>query len=99
MRLSPAIGSPIASFPSYSASATNGLTADMTMLRLAKSAALRLLASLGWRLERIGRQAAEFYPVSKTCQIPTLSTIYERLLGRRRDGVFVEVGAYDGESF
>ena len=35
--------------------------------------------------------------LSKTCQIPTLSHYYERYFDR--PGIFVEVGAYDGESF
>jgi hypothetical protein len=42
------------------------------------------------------------YPVSLTCQIPkfkSLSEIYGFAWGWKRDGVFVEVGAYDGESF
>lgn len=40
------------------------------------------------------------YQVSKTCQIKTLPAIYEQLFGpSKTDGHFVEVGAYDGESF
>lgn len=38
-----------------------------------------------------------FYQLSSTCQIPKLDTIYEQYFGRRTDGCFVEVGAYDGE--
>jgi FkbM family methyltransferase len=33
------------------------------------------------------------------CQIPYCAAIYEELFGLRRDGFFVEAGAYDGESF
>ena len=40
------------------------------------------------------------YKLSETCQIKDLSKIYEKLFGlNKKDGTFVEVGAYDGESF
>ena len=40
------------------------------------------------------------YSLSKSCQIKNLSNIYEKLFGPNKlDGYFVEVGAYDGESF
>lgn len=42
------------------------------------------------------------YPVSATCQVPffkSLSEIYVHALGYRENGTFVEIGAYDGESF
>lgn len=40
------------------------------------------------------------YKLSNTCQIKNLSKIYEDLFGANKtDGYFVEVGAYDGESF
>lgn len=38
-----------------------------------------------------------FYPVSGTCQVPRLGDIYELFWGEKSDGVFVEVGAFDGE--
>ncbi len=38
-------------------------------------------------------------PVAKTCQIPNLREKYAELGLDPRKGVFVEVGAYDGESF
>ena len=41
--------------------------------------------------------AERFYRLSETCQIPDLHTIYETYFGRRGDGCFVEVGAFDGE--
>lgn len=54
----------------------------------------------------VGRPAATpvtpsgyYADVSPTCQIPHLSFLYERYLGSRSDGRFVEVGAYDGYSF
>lgn len=39
-----------------------------------------------------------FYAPSRTCQISDLARHYELLFGRCSDGVFVEVGAYDGET-
>lgn len=41
----------------------------------------------------------EFYPQEPSCQIPGLSHLLELFVGRINDGVFVEVGAYDGRSF
>ncbi|MDR2820443.1 MAG: FkbM family methyltransferase [Desulfovibrio sp.] len=43
------------------------------------------------------RSVDAFYPVSETCQIPCLADIFKVFLGERNNGVFVEVGAYDGE--
>lgn len=37
--------------------------------------------------------------VSKTCQIENLAEIYRNHLPMLEDGFFVEIGAYDGESF
>jgi len=42
---------------------------------------------------------AWFYQPSSSCQIPTLAFLYELFIGQRNDGTFVEVGAFDGESF
>lgn len=42
-------------------------------------------------------RANSFYQLSLTCQIPHLSDLYEKYFGQTREGVFVEVGAYDGE--
>lgn len=39
------------------------------------------------------------YNVSKTCQIQDLNSIYDEYFGNTFNGFFVEVGAYDGESF
>lgn len=38
-----------------------------------------------------------YYNLSPTCQIPHLAKIYEQYFGKKSDGTFVEVGAYDGE--
>ena len=40
-----------------------------------------------------------FYEPSETCQIPDLDGLYRQAFGCRTRGTFVEVGAYDGESF
>jgi len=40
-----------------------------------------------------------FYPLSSTCQIQRLGTIYEAVFGQRTDGTFVEVGAFDGDRY
>jgi FkbM family methyltransferase len=42
--------------------------------------------------------AAAFYQPHPSCQIPGLAGILERQFGRKRDGSFVEVGAFDGET-
>jgi len=42
-------------------------------------------------------ESSTFYRVSETCQIPELDAIYQKHFGRRTDGCFVEVGAFDGE--
>jgi FkbM family methyltransferase len=40
-----------------------------------------------------------FYPLSATCQIQHLGRLYEAVFGRRTDGTFVEIGAFDGERY
>jgi len=42
------------------------------------------------------RAQLAYYPQQPSCQIPELWFIFERFLGRREAGTFVEVGAYDG---
>lgn len=65
-----------------------------------KSAVQRFINAAGFQLSRkTSAVRTGFYPVSPSCQIPTLSTLYEALLGRKTDGYFVEVGTFDGESF
>ena len=44
------------------------------------------------------RPLKDYYRPTLDCQIPTLATVYEEYLGCKSDGVFVEVGAYDGSS-
>ena len=40
-----------------------------------------------------------FYRPPSNCQVPDLAEKWETIFGRRTDGYFVEIGAYDGESF
>lgn len=40
-----------------------------------------------------------FYNLPDTCQIKVLDFLYDEFFGPRRTGFFVEIGAYDGESF
>ncbi len=71
------------------------------MSNRAKRMINRILSLGGLQLSRIqqpGRRTG-YYPVAPTCQIPYLSTIYEEIFGTRTSGFFVEIGAYDGESF
>jgi FkbM family methyltransferase len=57
--------------------------------RLGAAAALRMRAKGG----------RSFYARPRACQLPVLGGLYEVLFGERRDGTFVEVGAYDGETY
>src|SRR3982751_5457549 len=71
--------------------------AAIARLRRSVRAAARLF---GYELTRIPPPAAPtFYAVSPTCQIPTLAFLYELFFGRRHDGVFVEIGAFDGYTY
>jgi FkbM family methyltransferase len=65
-----------------------------------------VLARVGLRVERIRAPAIEdlqgrddFYRPAPSCQIPELAALYRLFLGERNEGLFVEVGAYDGISF
>lgn len=40
-----------------------------------------------------------YYEPSETCTIPVLDAIYRHVFDCRSDGVFVEVGAFDGEEY
>ena len=44
----------------------------------------------------------ERYPLANTCQVPffaSLSDVYTFVFGYKPEGLFLEIGAYDGESF
>lgn len=65
----------------------------------------RVLKPFGYSLKRVrapesrSEQPRTFYRPVASCQISNLATLYERAFGQRTDATFVEVGAYDGESF
>ena len=44
-------------------------------------------------------QPPSFYSPPTNCQVPDLGQKWEVLFGRRSEGYFVEVGAYDGENY
>jgi len=47
-------------------------------------------------------RSRKYYPIANTCQIPfftNLSQIYNFVFGYKTNGLFIEIGAYDGESF
>ncbi len=60
----------------------------------------QFLHRFGYDLTRIPKtpsgQPHAFYAIPVTCQVPNLGFMLELFLGRRSDGEFVEVGAYDG---
>jgi FkbM family methyltransferase len=39
----------------------------------------------------------DFYNLPKSCQVPKLGYLYEKYFGKINNGVFVEIGAFDGE--
>jgi len=39
----------------------------------------------------------QYYRISNTCQVPKLDFLYEKYFGQTDNGIFVEVGAYDGD--
>src|SRR5258706_14970608 len=45
------------------------------------------------------RGGRSFHRRPNLCQIPILEGLYEQLFGQRADGCFVEVGAFDGETY
>ncbi len=73
------------------------------------SQARALVRRTGFDVHRVRPPAVEvgtaptaptsFYVPSPSCQVPYLAFIYELYFGRRTDGMFVEVGAFDGYSY
>lgn len=49
-------------------------------------------------LPKVSRRAPLAYTVDKECQVENLPEMYAAVLGLRRTGYFVEVGAMDGQS-
>ncbi len=76
----------------------------MGNLKLAAKLKTRLyvkqfIRRLGFDVQRLPKGATnqpQFYEVPMSCQVPNLAFMLEFFLGRRTDGEFVEVGAYDG---
>jgi FkbM family methyltransferase len=64
--------------------------------------AARALLAVHERLEQAIDQTIEtsscFYAPNESCQVSNLGELYEAHLGRKRSGVFVEVGAFDGRT-
>jgi FkbM family methyltransferase len=60
-----------------------------------------ILKPVGLEISRAKQRRSRetFYKPSETCQISNLATIYERVFGQLNSGFFVEVGAFDGESY
>jgi FkbM family methyltransferase len=73
----------------------------MTMRSLAKSLTEAILRPFGFQLTPAvpATWRESFYPTVPTCQIPTLSHLFERFFGRRTTGLFVEIGAFDGITY
>ena len=67
-----------------------------------KRALRRTLERSGFEIRRVAVRKDSpglYYRASPTCQIPELAWLFELYFGRRSDGYFVEVGAFDGEKF
>lgn len=63
----------------------------------------RIFHKLGYNISPVSgiasQDTSKFYKPSNTCQIPELSDLYKIFLGEKNEGLFIEVGAYDGISF
>ncbi len=60
-----------------------------------------VLSGIGLEVRRKDRLLPSdgYYPTVATCQIPHMGSIFESFFGRRAEGTFVEVGAYDGYTY
>jgi FkbM family methyltransferase len=78
-----------------------GITFSMTVRSRAKNLADAALRPIGLRLDRIepAAEREQFYPTVSSCQIPTLSQLFERFFDKRTAGIFVEIGAFDGLTY
>ncbi|MDI9349231.1 MAG: FkbM family methyltransferase [Candidatus Symbiobacter sp.] len=51
-----------------------------------------------WRATCLAKmEYNHFYPMANDCQIKNLAAHYEKLFGLKNNGVFVEIGAFDGQ--
>jgi FkbM family methyltransferase len=74
----------------------------LSLVSITKRSIARMIERSGYELRRISPRPGatdSYYKVSETCQIRELTTLYELFFGQRSNGFFVEVGAFDGESF
>jgi len=75
--------------------------------RMLKIHVFRLLRKLsetlvifGYQIRKLDRTySGNFYRHDLSSQIPNISEIQEKFLGRKNNGFFIEVGAYDGKQF
>jgi FkbM family methyltransferase len=62
----------------------------------------KLVFELGYEIRPLPPESdapPPYYRPHPSCQIPNLATLYDRVFGRRDHGYFVEVGAFDGETY
>jgi FkbM family methyltransferase len=73
----------------------------MTIRSRAKNLADATLRPVGFQLAPVAPATwrESFYATVPTCQIPTLSHLFERFFGKRTTGMFVEIGAFDGLTY
>ena len=58
------------------------------------------LIFFGYQIRKLDRKHSEnYYQHDLSSQIPNISEIQEKFLGRKNSGFFIEVGAYDGRQF
>ncbi|MCX8505445.1 MAG: hypothetical protein ORN98_02375, partial [Alphaproteobacteria bacterium] len=51
-----------------------------------------------WREDGLAKMDhRHYYPMANDCQIKDLAKHYENLFGKKDKGVFVEIGAFDGQ--
>lgn len=60
--------------------------------------AFHVRSFLARRRKQKSGNSVEYYEQQATCQIPYLGSIFELFLGKKEDGIFLEIGANDGVS-
>ena len=72
----------------------------MKLIEAAKTQIHQVLDRFGFSLIRKGRSNLDwFYPVPVNCEISQVPFFLELFFGQRGDGVFIEVGGYDGYNY
>ena len=64
--------------------------------RLQRGVRTRLASLIAPSAPPVSVDRVTYYPQQQSCQIPNLWFLFELFFGRRTEGTFVEVGAYDG---